>query len=123
VALQVNFQAYEAVFKTPLIMRGPGVPKNYTLSSPQAQPLDLLPTFLDIAGASIPDDLDGQSLLPFLTESNVANQAVCPNAGADFLIQHLGVRPSCVWCARLTCYACVFGAARAQCSSRGTSLR
>ncbi|KAK8116893.1 uncharacterized protein PG998_005174 [Apiospora kogelbergensis] len=50
----------------PFAVRGPGVPKNMTSQIPGVH-LDLVPTFLDIAGlpeADWPSFLDGRSLLP-----------------------------------------------------------
>lgn len=49
----------------PLIISGPGVPQGVVLDDVVSM-VDLGPTFLDAAGAKIPDTFDGQSLLPLL---------------------------------------------------------
>lgn len=54
--------AYEASARIPMIVRGPRALGGRTLDSP-AELRDLLPTFLDAAGAPIPGRVDGSSLL------------------------------------------------------------
>ncbi len=57
---------YEAGLHVPLLCRWPG-----TIEAGRATPAlvslgDLLPTLLDLAGAQVPDDLDGRSFAPLL---------------------------------------------------------
>ena len=57
---------YEESMRTPLIMM---LPEGYDLRGDidaMVQNIDYAPTFLDIAGAEIPDDIQGVSLLPLL---------------------------------------------------------
>ncbi len=57
---------YEESLSTPLVMR---LPKGYERRGDideMVQNIDYAPTFLDIAGAPIPDDIQGVSLLPLL---------------------------------------------------------
>jgi arylsulfatase A-like enzyme len=56
---------YEPGLKTPLIARGPGIQRS---STPDAMALniDLAPTFMDLAGLSVPDWMQGRSLVPIL---------------------------------------------------------
>lgn len=54
---------YEENLRTPMLVAGPGVPAGATTDS-IATIVDLVPTFLDIAGASTDRVLDGTSLLP-----------------------------------------------------------
>ncbi|MFO0014681.1 MAG: sulfatase [Planctomycetota bacterium] len=56
---------YEPGLKTPLIARGPGIRGG---STPDAMVLniDLAPTFMELAGLSVPDWMQGRSLLPIL---------------------------------------------------------
>ena len=55
---------YEESFRTPLLMRLPGGKKG---DIPQlVQNIDYAPTFLELAGAPIPADIQGESLLPLL---------------------------------------------------------
>ena len=57
---------YDESFSTPLIMR---LPKGYDRRgeiTELVQNIDYAPTFLEIAGAEIPDDIQGVSLLPLL---------------------------------------------------------
>lgn len=55
---------YEESFRTPLLMRYPGGKKGHIPEI--VQNIDYGPTILDIAGAEIPEDMQGVSLLPLL---------------------------------------------------------
>ena len=55
---------YEESFHTPLLMRLPGGAKG-TIDE-MVQNIDYTPTFLELAGAEIPEDIQGVSLLPLL---------------------------------------------------------
>ncbi len=55
---------YEESFRTPFIVRWPGVVKPGSVNTDLAQNIDWAETFLDIAGAPIPDDMQGKSLVP-----------------------------------------------------------
>ena len=57
---------YEESLKMPLIVKWPGVTKAGTKSELMVQNLDYAQTFLDIAGADIPEDMQGHSLAPLL---------------------------------------------------------
>ena len=50
----------------PLIVRWPGVTKPGSVDDHLVQNLDYAETFLDLAGAVIPDDMQGRSLVPLL---------------------------------------------------------
>ena len=55
---------YEESMRTPLVMRLPG--GRHGDIDQLVQNIDYAPTFLDLAGAEIPDDMQGRSLLPLL---------------------------------------------------------
>ena len=57
---------YEESFRTPLIARWPGKIEAGSKNSDLVQNIDFAETFLDLAGAPIPDDMQGVSLLPLL---------------------------------------------------------
>lgn len=57
---------YEESLKMPLIVKWPGITKPGTQNRNLVQNLDYAETFLDIAGAEIPTDMQGQSLVPLL---------------------------------------------------------
>jgi len=57
---------YEESFRTPLVARWPGVIKPGQRNDDLVQNIDFAETFLDIAGAPIPDDMQGESLTPLL---------------------------------------------------------
>ena len=57
---------YEESFRTPMVMRFPGVIKPGTQITADIMNLDLAPTLLEIAKAKVPSDLQGQSFLPLL---------------------------------------------------------
>ena len=56
---------YEESFRTPLVVRWPGVIKEGSVNKDFVSNLDFAQTFLDIAGVSkIPDPMQGHSLVP-----------------------------------------------------------
>ncbi|MEO0415639.1 MAG: sulfatase [Verrucomicrobiota bacterium] len=57
---------YEESFKMPLIVKWPGVTEPGSRNTDLVQNLDYAETFLEIAGAEIPDDMQGKSLVPLL---------------------------------------------------------
>ncbi len=57
---------YEESLKMPLIVKWPGQTKPGSSSEQMVQNLDYAETFLEIAGATIPDDMQGRSLVPLL---------------------------------------------------------
>jgi arylsulfatase A-like enzyme len=57
---------YKESFRTPLIVRWPGVVKPGSVNTDLVQNIDWAETFLDIAGAEIPDEMQGRSFLPLL---------------------------------------------------------
>jgi len=57
---------YEESFRTPLIVRWPGKVKPGTVNTDLVQNIDFAETFLDIAGATIPEDMQGESIVPLL---------------------------------------------------------
>jgi arylsulfatase A-like enzyme len=61
---QGKFVAYDASSKVPLLIRGPGIAAG-TVSKALVSNVDLVPTILDIAGASPGVTQDGRSLLRF----------------------------------------------------------
>lgn len=57
---------YEGGLRVPAMARWPGVIAPGRVSDHVALTMDLCPTALELAGAAVPDDLDGRSLLPLL---------------------------------------------------------
>jgi arylsulfatase A-like enzyme len=57
---------YEESFRTPLLARWPGVIKPGSRNDDLVQNIDFAETFLDIAGAPIPGDMQGKSLVPLM---------------------------------------------------------
>ena len=57
---------YEESFRTPLVAKWPGVIKPGQRNTDLVQNIDFAETFLDIAGAPIPEDMQGSSLVPLL---------------------------------------------------------
>ena len=57
---------YEESIRTPLLIRGPGVPAGETPTQLVSN-VDLAPTFAELAGAEPPAKADGRSLMPFLS--------------------------------------------------------
>ncbi|MGY8696717.1 MAG: sulfatase/phosphatase domain-containing protein, partial [Verrucomicrobiia bacterium] len=57
---------YEESFSTPFIARWPGKIKPGSVNSDLVQNIDFAETFLDLAGALIPKDMQGKSVVPLL---------------------------------------------------------
>jgi len=57
---------YNESFKTPLLVRWPGVTKAGSVNDEMVQNLDFAQTFLDIAGIEAPGDMQGESFVPLL---------------------------------------------------------
>tara|TARA_R110000850_G_scaffold6593_22_gene25502 strand:- start:4286 stop:5830 length:1545 start_codon:yes stop_codon:yes gene_type:complete len=57
---------YEESLKTPLLAKWPGVIKPGTVNNSIVSNLDFAETFLDVAGVTVPDDMQGSSLVPLL---------------------------------------------------------
>jgi arylsulfatase A-like enzyme len=57
---------YEESLKMPLVVKWPGVAKPGTYNDDLVQNLDYAETFLEMAGAEIPADMQGASLVPIL---------------------------------------------------------
>jgi arylsulfatase A-like enzyme len=57
---------YDESFKTPLLVKWPGVVDAGSRSDQMVQNLDFAQTFLEIAGIEAPGDMQGESLVPLL---------------------------------------------------------
>jgi arylsulfatase A-like enzyme len=57
---------YEQSLRTPLLVRWPGVIEPDSVDTHLVQNLDLAPTLLSMAGAHVPGDMQGASLIPIL---------------------------------------------------------
>jgi arylsulfatase A-like enzyme len=57
---------YRESFRTPLLVRWPGVVQPGSRNADLVQNIDWAPTFLDIAGAVVPEDIQGRSLVPLM---------------------------------------------------------
>jgi arylsulfatase A-like enzyme len=62
---------YEESFRTPLLVRWPGHTKPGSVSNDLVMNLDFAETFLNLAGAPIPDDMQGRSIVPLLEGKDV----------------------------------------------------
>lgn len=61
---------YEPSFRTPLIIKYPKLIKAGSINNNLVQNVDFAPTFLDLSGAAIPNDMQGESLLPLFSNDN-----------------------------------------------------
>jgi len=62
---------YEESIRVPLIVRYPEMIKTNSKCSEMVLNIDLAPTLLELAGAKIPDDMQGRSFVPLLKNSNI----------------------------------------------------
>ena len=89
---------YEESLRMPFIVRWPGVVKPGSKNTDLIQNLDFAETFLDIAGASVPDDMQGQSIVPLLKGKTPRNwrksiyYQYFEYPGAHSVRRHYGVR-------------------------------
>ena len=65
---------YEESLRVPLLVRYPKIIKPGSITTDFAINTDLAPTFLDLAGVDIPEDMDGVSFKPVL-EGNTPDDA------------------------------------------------
>ncbi|MCP4654701.1 MAG: sulfatase-like hydrolase/transferase, partial [bacterium] len=56
---------YGELTRVPLILRGPGVPAGVVVPQ-MVRTIDLMPTVLELSGLSLPEGIQGQSLVPLL---------------------------------------------------------
>ncbi|ALL05011.1 sulfatase [Pedobacter sp. PACM 27299] len=89
---------YEESFRTPMVMRYPGVIKPGSVSKDFVMNLDIAPTMLDAAGIVIPKDVQGKSMLPQLKDSKNAGRKVMfyhyYENGEHSVSPHFGIRNS-----------------------------
>jgi arylsulfatase A-like enzyme len=57
---------FEQSYRTPLLIKWPGVTKPGTVNSDIVSNLDLAETFLEMAGVKVPSDMQGRSMVPIL---------------------------------------------------------
>ena len=65
---------YEESFRTPLVMKWPGVIKKGSVSNHLVQNLDYAQTFLEAAGVVPPADMQGKSMMPILEGKKVKHR-------------------------------------------------
>lgn len=61
-----KWSLYDYGIKSPLIVRWPGKVNGNSQTESLTSLVDLLPTFMEIAGGQAPEDIDGKSFLPLL---------------------------------------------------------
>lgn len=71
---QGKLTPYEEDIVVPMLVRGPGVPAGQVLDHLVGN-VDLAPTFAELAGAAIPDWVDGKSLVPLLGAAPPSSRA------------------------------------------------
>jgi arylsulfatase A-like enzyme len=67
---------YEESFRTPMLMKMPGLIKPNTNIEGMVSVVDIAPTFLELAGTKIPKDIQGKSFLSLLNgkKKNIQEQ-------------------------------------------------
>jgi arylsulfatase A-like enzyme len=64
---------YEESLRTPLVVRWPGVIKPGSVDGEIVSNIDFAPTFLQAAGASVPKEIQGRSMMPVLRGDPAGN--------------------------------------------------
>lgn len=87
---------YEESFRTPMVMRYPGVLKPGTSNESFVMNLDIAPTVLQVAGVAIPHDMQGKSFLPLVKSSKAKGREVMYyhyyENGEHSVSPHFGIR-------------------------------
>jgi uncharacterized sulfatase len=79
-----KWNLYDAGIKVPLLVRWPGKTKPASTTDAMVSLIDLLPTFIEAAGAAPPADLDGRSFLGVLTgKTDVAREEIYASHTGD----------------------------------------
>ena len=81
-----KFLPYEESLRVPLIIRGPGVPKDQTVHG-QVSNIDFAPTLLDLANAKAGRTQDGVSLLPTIRKPKQAPRPRARDRGAGAAVR------------------------------------
>ncbi len=79
---------YNETHQIPLAIRWPGVVEPNSVCDDFVSLVDIMPTFLEMAGADIPDKVDGCSLLPLL------HGETPPDWREDIFAEHHGYEPA-----------------------------
>ena len=89
---------YEESFRTPMVMRYPGVVKPGTVNNDFVMNLDIAPTMLDAAGLAIPKDMQGKTFLPLLQNKKAEGRDAMYyhyyENGEHAVSPHFGIRTS-----------------------------
>lgn len=87
---------FEESFKMPFVIRWPGRVQPGSKPAALIQNIDYAPTFLEMAGADVPSDIQGQSIVPVLDDSSKQLRDALYYAyyelGEHAVPQHFGVR-------------------------------
>lgn len=86
---------YEESFRTPMVMRYPGVIKPGSVSENFVMNLDIAPTVLEIAKINIPKDIQGESMLPALKDHKKGRKVLYYHYyenGEHAVSPHFGIR-------------------------------
>ena len=89
---------YEESFRTPLLVRWPGTIKPGSVCDQMSMNLDFAETFLEAAGASIPTDMQGASLVPLMKGQQPVDWRTAMYyhyyefPGAHSVARHYGIR-------------------------------
>ena len=88
---------YDVSMQTPLLIRWPGKIKGGSLNTALVQNIDYAPTILGMAQAPVPQWMQGENLVPFLTGNAKLNRHSLYYHYYEFpydhnVLQHLGVR-------------------------------
>ncbi len=82
--------AYEESMRVPMLMRCPGVVPAGTKREQLAMTVDLAPTFADLAGATVPEGLDGHSLKSCLDDAEApGHDAVLTEYYSDIVFDRI----------------------------------
>lgn len=64
-----HYELYDEIVKVPLIIKAPTLPKN-KITETQVESIDIMPTILELLEISIPDGIDGESLVELVKKGS-----------------------------------------------------
>lgn len=87
---------YDEVMRVPLVVRGPGIPPGLRVGA-RVGLADVTPTVLELAGVTVPRDLDGRSLVPAFRGEALPPRAIVAEVRGQLANARAPVNLRAVW--------------------------
>ena len=80
---------YDTDLRIPFFIRGPGIQSDNTVTSKIALTIDIAPTIVDLATGTVPDTMDGESLVNYFNLNDKEEDKIF-NSKQQFLVEYYG---------------------------------